>query len=98
MLGWSATGQRVDHLGRHLAVTVYYRQGDREVAYTILAAPALTQPRTTLTTVHGTEFHQLRLGQRRVVSWLRAGETCILSAAGISTGELQNVAASTLGA
>lgn len=97
MLGWSATGQRVDHLAGHLAVTVYYRQGRREVAYTILAAPALTQPRVTLTTVNGTELHQLRLGRRRVVSWLRAGETCVLSAAGVSTAELQNVAASTLG-
>lgn len=98
MLGFSAVGQRVDHLGGHLAVTVYYRRGSREVAYTILDAPPLTQPRATLTTVGVTELHFLRLGRRWVVTWLRGGETCVLSGVRVSTNELRDVAASTLGA
>jgi len=95
MFGFSATGQRIDHLDGHLAVTLYYRNGGRAFAYTILSAPPIKQPRATLVTVNGTELHPLRLTSRHVVTWLRGGETCVLSAVGVSTSELQGLAAST---
>jgi len=43
--GWRAAGQRIDHIDGRLTVTVYYASHGRRIAYTIVAAPALAQPR-----------------------------------------------------
>src|SRR5436305_7205681 len=42
--GWHATGQRTDRLGGRDAVTVYYDRQGRQIAYTIVAKPALRVP------------------------------------------------------
>jgi anti-sigma factor RsiW len=92
-LGWRAVGQRVDHLNGRLAITVYYEWRGRRIAYTVLAAPALRQPPAVVSRVDGTELRTLRLGGRLVVTWRRAGHTCVLSGAGVSAGELERLAA-----
>jgi anti-sigma factor RsiW len=92
-LGWRAVGQRVDHLIGRLAITVYYEWRGRRIAYTVLAAPALRQPPAVVSRVDGTELRTLRLGGRLVVTWRRAGHTCVLSGAGVSAGELETLAA-----
>jgi hypothetical protein len=91
-LGWRAVGQRVDHLNGRLAVTVYYGWHGRRIAYTVLAAPALTQPPAAVSVVDGTELRTLHHGGRLVVTWRRAGDTCVLSGAGVSAGELARLA------
>lgn len=92
-LGWRPVGQRVDRLGGRLAITVYYGSAERRVAYTILAAPALAQPPAPVARVAGTELRTLAVNGRPVVTWRRAGHTCVLSGAGVPAGELRALAA-----
>lgn len=91
-LGWRAVGQRVDRLDGRLAVTVYYGGHGRLVAYTVLAAPALSQPPALVSRLHGTELRTLRLDGRLIVTWRRADHTCVLSGADVPVGELQRLA------
>jgi hypothetical protein len=91
--GWRASGQRVDHLGGRLAVTVYYDRAGKRIAYTILAAPALRWPGARTRWLHGTEVQSFVLGGRAIVTWRRAGHTCVLSGKGVSADELSKLAA-----
>jgi hypothetical protein len=92
-LGWHAVGARTDRLGGHRAVTVYYKWRDKRIAYTIVSAPALAKPAAQSTWLHGTELRTQTQDGRLVVSWYRAGDTCILSGRGVKAGELQKLAA-----
>lgn len=92
-LGWHAVGARTDQLGGHQAVTVYYQWRDKQIAYTIVSAPALKHPAAQQTWLHGTELRTQNQDGRLVVSWYRAGDTCVLSASGVTAGELQKLAA-----
>ena len=91
--GWRAVGQRVDRINGRLAVTVYYKWRRAIVAYTIVAAPALDQPSARVTRVNGTDLRTLRLGGRLVVTWHRAGHTCVLSGVSVPARDLQHLAA-----
>jgi hypothetical protein len=90
--GWKASGQRTDHLGKSLAVTVYYNHAGRRIAYTILSSPPLRWPGTRMVWLHGTAFQRFTLNGRQVVTWRRAGHTCVLSGAGVKTAELVRLA------
>jgi hypothetical protein len=92
-LGWHATGQRIDRLGGHTAVTVFYQHDGRSIAYTILATPPLRWPGTSVSVLHGITFQSLSLGSRMIVTWRRAGHTCVLSGAGASVAGLTALAA-----
>jgi hypothetical protein len=92
-LGWHAVGARTDQLGGHQAVTVYYQWRDKQIAYTIVSAPALAQPAAHRTWLHGTELRTQTQNGRLVVSWYRGGDTCVLSGRGVTAGELQKLAA-----
>jgi anti-sigma factor RsiW len=91
--GWRAVGQRVDRFENRTAVTVYYEWKGKRVAYTILAAPALRRPTTRMRRLDGLGFQSLASGGRLIVTWRRAGHTCILSGSGVSTAELARLAA-----
>jgi hypothetical protein len=78
--GWRAVGQRVDHINGRLARTVYYQSHGRSIAYTIVAAPALAQPRALVSRLDDTELRTLTLNRRLVVTWRRAKHTCVVSA------------------
>jgi hypothetical protein len=91
--GWRAVGQRTDRIHGRTAVTIYYRSDGHTLAYTILSAPALKVPAAPVTVLNRTELRTLRLDGRLVVTWRRAGHTCVLSAAGVSAGQLQRLAA-----
>jgi anti-sigma factor RsiW len=94
-LGWQAVGERTDRLGGRTAVTVYYRwEGSpARIAYTIVAAPALAEPAGQRTWRDGTELRTLTIHGRTVVTWERAGDTCVLSGTGITADVLQTLAA-----
>jgi len=93
-LGWRAVGSRTDRLGGHQAITVYYRWREDQIAYTIVSAPALAKPAARqYTWLHGTEFRTTTQNGRLVVSWYRAGDTCVLSGRGVTAAELQTLAA-----
>jgi hypothetical protein len=91
-LGWRAVGQRHDVLDGRQAVTVYYRARGWHVAYTILASPALPQPQASTTTLGGVEMRTLNNNGRTIVTWRRAGHTCVISATGVPVGVLQKLA------
>lgn len=92
-LGWQATGQRIDHIGDWKAVTVYYRRATSTIAYTILTAPALRRPAAAVHVVKGVEYDSLHLRGRLVVTWRRAGHTCVLSGNRASLRQLMALAA-----
>jgi hypothetical protein len=91
--GWRAVGQRTDHIDGRIAVTVYYDWRGKRLAYTIVGAPALTAPGAQVTTLNGTQLRTLPLHGRQVVTWRRAGHTCVLSGSGVTAAELQQLAA-----
>lgn len=93
MPGWSTAGQRVDRLGHHLAVTVYYSFHGRDVAYTIVSVPALRQPHGDVVTAGGLRVRVFSLAGRRIVTWRRDGRTCVLSSRNVSTQRLERLAA-----
>jgi hypothetical protein len=90
--GWRPAGQRTDQIGGRSAVTVYYRWRGRGVAYTIVAAPALATPSARVSVLNGTVLRTLKLHGRLVVTWRRAGHTCVLSGPGVPAAELQRLA------
>jgi hypothetical protein len=91
-LGWRPVGVRSDQLGGHRAVTVYYERQGVGVAYTIVGAPALVAPSTPVTQVGRVALQTLSVGGRTVVTWRRAGHTCVISASGVPTRVLERLA------
>jgi anti-sigma factor RsiW len=91
--GWRPVGQRTDRIDGRRAVTVYYQWHGQRIAYTILGAPPLSQPAAHVTRLNGVELRTLTLDGRLVVTWRRAGHTCVLSGASVSPGLLQQLAA-----
>ena len=92
-LHWRSVGERTDHIGGRLAVTVFYEERGARVAYTIVAAPALKAPTARRILFDGTEFQTLRVKSRTVVTWRRDGHTCVLSAATVPATALRALAA-----
>lgn len=91
--GWRAVGQRIDRVNGRSAVTVYYERLGRRIAYTIVASPALRRPGASTRWVNGARLQSYVVRGRLVVTWRRAGHTCILSGAGVSIRELSRLAA-----
>lgn len=92
--GWKASGERVDRLDGRRLDTVYYTGNHTRIAYTIVAGPALAQPRgAALTVMNNTVLRSLGLGGRTVVTWRRDGHTCILSGAQVPDQVLLQLAA-----
>ena len=78
-LGWRAVGLRSDRL-------------DALVAYTIVGSPALSPPSGLVTRLNGFELRAYSLAGRTVVTWQRAGHTCVLSAARVPLQMLEQLA------
>ena len=91
-LQWRAVGQRVDRIDGRMATTVYYEWHGTVIAYTIVAAPALGQPSTPVTSMNGIAFRTLTLGGRTVVTWRRSGHTCVLSGGAVDAATLRGLA------
>jgi hypothetical protein len=91
--GWIAAGQRADQLKGRKAVTVYYDHGATQIAYTIVSAPALNWAHARTWVLQGTTLQSFRLDGRTVVTWQRAGHTCVLSGPGVSELVLGQLAA-----
>jgi hypothetical protein len=92
--GWRAVGTRRDELGDRPVVTVFYADGARRVAYTIVAGLALPSSAGAWRTVRDhTLLQALSIGSRLVVTWQRRGHTCVLSAENVPIGTLLALAA-----
>lgn len=92
-LGWRAIGLRRDRLGGRSAITVYYAHNGRRVAYTILGTPALPEPNGPARHLDGYQLRTLVIHGRTVVTWRRAGHTCVISATGVPVETLDRLAA-----
>lgn len=92
-LHWRAVGQRQDRINDRLASTVYYEWKGKQIAYTIVSAPALEQPAASVTERNGTTLRSLTIDGRLVVTWQRAGHTCVLSGSGVPSEMVQALAA-----
>jgi hypothetical protein len=91
---WEASGRRVDTLAGRPAVTVYYTntRTSREIAYTIVGAPPLRWPGSRTLNLSGIQLQSFVLNGRLVVTWRRAGHTCVLSGSGMTVAELAKLA------
>jgi hypothetical protein len=83
-LGWRSTGARADRLGGRPITTVFYsdRKGER-VGYAIVgggSAPGVTGG--TIATRGGVSYRLFTQSGRAVVTWVRDGHMCVLSAHG----------------
>lgn len=67
---WRATGTRTDTIGGRRTRTVFYERDGRQVAYTIVARPALGG---------GEERQLMKIDGRPAVQWTRDGHTCLIS-------------------
>ncbi len=91
---WQSAGLRTDTLAGRTVTTVYYTSPrGRRIAYSIVAGPALQWPAGAQTaTWHGTRFDVLHPGNATLITWRRAGHTCILIANGVSAKTLLTLA------
>jgi anti-sigma factor RsiW len=79
LYGWRAVGVRHDKLDGHSASIVYYAKGGRRLAYVIVSGSGLPRPdKAQATTRAGVQYQTLRIDDRLVVTWRRAGHTCVL--------------------
>jgi hypothetical protein len=92
--GWRATGMRSDAPEGRATRTIFYTRGARRLAYSIVSGGALAWPRAARRAVRdGVPLHHLRRGRTTIVTWLREGHTCVLTANGVSRAELLRLAA-----
>ncbi|HZP16189.1 MAG TPA: hypothetical protein VFA96_10225, partial [Nocardioides sp.] len=85
-------GVRSDKLGGRQAVTVYYQRQGMSVAYTIVGAPTLAKPSAPARQLRQVVVQTLNLRGRSVVTWRRAGHTCVISASGVPVRVLEQLA------
>jgi len=90
----SVVGQRRDQIGGREAITVFYAtKGGATVGYTIVAGSPLAVTRSVAqVTRWGTTYQVVSTGGRAIVTWQRAGHTCILSSAGAPATTLVQLA------
>ncbi len=92
--GWRATGRRMDEIDGRRAVTVFYEKEGRRIGYTILSGDPIDPPDEARRTVQdGTVLRGLTSDGRVIVTWLRAGKTCVLSGSGVEPDVLLDLAA-----
>jgi hypothetical protein len=98
-LGWRAAGMRVDRLAGRTVTTVFYSPrhsphgSSGQVGYAIVAGRALPIPGGgSEVSRRGIDFHVLASAGATVVTWRRAGHTCILAARDVSSATLEHLA------
>ncbi|HTR73614.1 MAG TPA: hypothetical protein VMG80_08455 [Solirubrobacteraceae bacterium] len=104
-LGWRATGARSDRLGGRTIATVFYEPtgaavqartrsepGYGRVGYAIVEGRALPLPAGATRVSHGIAFHVLNANGATIVTWRRAGHTCILAARDVPSATLMKLA------
>jgi hypothetical protein len=80
---WRATGERTDVIEGREVRTVFYSSRGREIAYAIVAGPALSDDE---------QLRELRDGDQVAVTWTRNGRTCIIVASGGDAAALARLA------
>src|SRR5918999_950735 len=87
--GWRATGRREDEVDGRRAVTVFYEKEGRRIGYTILSGDPIDPPDEASTANReGVILRGLSAEGRVIVTWLRDGRTCVLSATDVDAANL----------
>jgi hypothetical protein len=89
--GWTATGARKDELQGRQVTTVFYRHGSDRIAYSIVAAPALTDLGNA-----ARDHDSFHIHGRNYVIWTELDHTCMLSASTLSSQQLWDLAERTI--
>jgi hypothetical protein len=92
-VGWRALGARTDRLGGRTVVTVFYRShsGSR-VGYAIVGGAPLPIGPGRMVTRGGVPYWLLREGATDLVTWRRAGHTCVIAGHGVGPETLLRLA------
>jgi anti-sigma factor RsiW len=91
--GWKPIGTRHDSAHDRRTTTVYYRKGNRVMAYSIVSGDELEWPSHARKSHRGGEVYRtFQTDGRTVVTWERGGHTCVLSATTVSAAELEKLA------
>jgi hypothetical protein len=91
--GWQTAGTRTDRLGGRTITTVFYADSAaRRIGYSIVAGAPLAVPGGEVVSHRGVRYHVLGAAGVTVVTWRRAGHTCILAARGVSGTTLVHLA------
>src|SRR4051794_6185114 len=96
--GLDATSVRRDHVSARSAMTVQYTGKGERIGYTIVAGPALKLPADARTVMRGRlALAVFRSHGAQIVTWRRAGHTCVLASRQAGAGRLVRLAAWTGG-
>jgi hypothetical protein len=92
--GWVTTGARTDRLDGRPTMTVYYSgPGHTTAGYTIVGGAGLPEPSgARVLERRGTRYLTLTRAGRSIVTWRRAGHTCVMSATGVPLPTLVRLA------
>jgi hypothetical protein len=78
--GWRPAGVREDTVDGREATVVYYRKGERRIAYAIVSGDGLAPPSDAAqTTRGGVTYRSLHAEGRPGVTWERLGHTCVMT-------------------
>lgn len=91
--GWRATGERRDVLHGRTIHTVFYASTSHRIGYAIAAGAPLQAEGGRIVTRKGVRMRVLRDGDATIVTWMRAGHTCILVARHLDPEVLLELAA-----
>jgi hypothetical protein len=89
-IGWKTTGARIDTIdGRQIKTVFYVDRDGQRIGYAIASGAPLSGV-TGGTTVmrYGGSFTLAREGSSRLVTWVRAGHTCVIAGRSVSFGIL----------
>ncbi len=91
--GWRAVGARRDVLRGHVVRTVIYARGAQRIGYSIAAGAPLTVAGGRIVERDNVPLRVLRSGDTTIVTWLRAGHTCVIAARNLDPEVLLRLAA-----
>ncbi len=82
--GWRSAGARQDSVGGRPVTTVYYEHAGAQIAYSIVAKPALggSEP------AGGHHYRAFKRDGRNYIVWTESGHTCLLSSRHLKSDQL----------
>jgi len=91
--GWRSTGARSGRLGGRAVTTVFYENGGRRLGYAIVAGtPAPRLSGGVVAWRAGVPYRLISNGEAHMISWLRDGHLCVVSARGVDSATLLRLA------
>ncbi len=90
---WATRGARIDELSGRRIVTVFYQApGGHRIGYAIVSGTPLRAIAGASVVRDGVRFTQVRQGSANVVTWVRAGHTCVIAGTSVPSAKLVQLA------